>query len=82
MTPKTPPFAGRPWNRRNALLAGRDEGGRNLGPLCQPDRKLQNEWHRTYAYLRDLFNRRANGHLANDIDALMPWAYVQRTSGA
>jgi hypothetical protein len=28
-----------------------------------------------YAYLRDLFTRLANGHLARDIDDLMPSAY-------
>jgi transposase len=31
-----------------------------------------------YAYLRDLFTNLANGHLAQDIDTLMPWAYAQR----
>ena len=33
-------------------------------------------WRRLqpYAYLRDLFTKLANGHLARDIDALMPWA--------
>ncbi|MGV1849411.1 transposase domain-containing protein, partial [Rhizobium sp. L74/93] len=31
-----------------------------------------------YAYLCDLFTRLANGHLAKDIDALMPWAYAAR----
>lgn len=30
-----------------------------------------------YAYLRDLFTKLANGHLARDIDALMPWASTQ-----
>jgi transposase len=30
-----------------------------------------------YAYLRDLFTRLANGHLANNIDALRPWAYAR-----
>jgi transposase len=29
------------------------------------------------AYLRDLFTSLANGHLARDIDALMPWAYAK-----
>jgi transposase len=29
-----------------------------------------------YAYLHDLFIKLANGHLAKDIDALMPWAYA------
>jgi len=28
------------------------------------------------AYLRDLFISLANGHLAKDIGALMPWAYA------
>ena len=32
-----------------------------------------------YAYLRDLFTRLAHGHLAKDIDALMPWAYAKQT---
>ena len=30
-----------------------------------------------YAYLHDLFIKLADGHLAKDIDALMPWAYAQ-----
>lgn len=28
------------------------------------------------------FTSLANGRLAKDIDALMPWAYVQRTSAS
>jgi len=35
-----------------------------------------------YAYLRDLFISIANGYLAKDIDALMPWAYAQRISAS
>ncbi|WP_444465260.1 hypothetical protein [Rhodobacter capsulatus] len=27
--------------------------------------------------MRDLFTRLANGHLASNIDALMPWAYAR-----
>ncbi|KAB2692651.1 transposase domain-containing protein, partial [Ochrobactrum sp. Kaboul] len=30
--------------------------------------------------LRDLFISLANGHLAKDIDALMPWAYTRRVN--
>lgn len=30
-----------------------------------------------YAYLRALFTSLANGHLAKNTDALMPWAYAQ-----
>jgi transposase len=35
-----------------------------------------------YAYLRDLFTKLANGHLARDIDALMPWAYAHQAKGS
>ena len=31
-----------------------------------------------YAYQRDLFTMLANGHLARNIDALMPRAYAQQ----
>ena len=34
---------------------------------------------RGIGYLRDLFTSLANGHLAKDIDALMPWAYAKQT---
>jgi|TARA_R110002072_G_scaffold157790_1_gene308471 transposase len=33
-----------------------------------------------YAYLRALFTKLANGHLDQDIDALMPWAYAAASS--
>jgi len=51
-----------------------------LGPVCQSDRKLQDERYRALCLLRDLFISIANGHLAKDINALMPWAYAQRTA--
>jgi len=35
-----------------------------------------------YAYLRDLFTKLANGHLARKIDELMPWTYAQQADGA
>jgi hypothetical protein len=35
-----------------------------------------------YAYLRDLFTKLAGGHLAHDIDALMPWAYARQADGS
>jgi transposase len=33
-----------------------------------------------YAYLRDLFTSIANGPLAKNIDALMPWAHAQHAN--
>ncbi|RDJ04289.1 hypothetical protein B5K06_27280 [Rhizobium grahamii] len=35
-----------------------------------------------YAYLRDVFTSLADGHLAKDIDALVPWAHGHQTSAS
>lgn len=65
-------------NRRNALFAGHDEGGRNWARFASLIGSCKMNGVEPYAYLRDLFSSIANGHLAKDIDALMPWAYAQR----
>ena len=65
-------------NRRNALFAGHDEGGRNWARFASLIGTCKMNGVEPYAYLRDLFISLANGHLAKDIDALMPWAYAQR----
>lgn len=69
-------------NRRNALFAGHDEGGRNWARFASLIGSCKMNGVEPYAYLRDLFISLANGHLAKDIDALMPWAYAQRTSAS
>lgn len=69
-------------NRRNALFAGHDEGGRNWARYASLIGTCKMNGVEPYAYLRDLFISLANGHLAKDIDALMPWAYAQRTSAS
>ncbi|MDZ4118215.1 IS66 family transposase [Phaeovulum sp.] len=61
-------------NRRNALFAGHDEGGRNWARFASLIGTCKMNGVEPYAYLRDLFTKLANGHLARDIDALMPWA--------
>ena len=33
-------------------------------------------------YLRDLFIKMANGHLARNIDEQMPWAHAPQADGA
>ena len=63
-------------NRRNALFAGHDEGGRSWARFASLIGTCKMNGVEPYAYLVDLFTRLANGHLDNDIDALMPWAYV------
>ena len=61
-------------NRRNALFAGHDEGGRNWARFASLIGTCKMNGVEPYAYLRDLLTRLANGHLASNIDALMPWA--------
>jgi transposase len=67
-------------NRRNALFAGHDEGGRNWARFASLIGTCKMNGVEPYAYLRDLFTKLANGHLDKDIDALMPWAYAQQVS--
>jgi len=67
-------------HRRNALFAGHDEGGRNWARITSLIGTCKMNGVEPYAYLRDLFIRLANGHLAKDIDALMPWAYYMAAS--
>jgi transposase len=63
-------------NRRNALFAGHDEGGRNWARFASLIGTCKMNGVEPYAYLRDLFTKLAGGHLDKDIDALMPWAYT------
>ena len=61
-------------NRRNALFAGRDEGGRNWARFASLIGTCKMNGVEPCAYLRDLFIRLANGHPDTEIEALMPWA--------
>ena len=69
-------------NRRNALFAGHDEGGRNWARFASLIGTCKMNGIEPYAYLRELFISIANGHPAKEIDALMPWAYAQQTNGS
>jgi len=64
-------------NRRNALFAGHGEGGRNWARFASLIGTCKMNGVEPYAYLRDLFTKLANGHLAKDIDAPMPWTQAQ-----
>lgn len=64
-------------NRRNALFAGHDEGGRNWARFASLIGTCKMNGVEPYAYLCDLFTKLANGHLEKDIEALMPWDYAQ-----
>jgi transposase len=69
-------------NRRNALFAGHDEGGRNWARFASLIGTCKMNGVEPYAYLLDLFTKLANGHLDKDINALMPWAYARQDKGA
>lgn len=66
-------------NRRNCLFAGHDEGGQKWARFASLIGTCKMNAVDPYLYLRDLFTSIAHGHLAKDIDALMPWAYAQQT---
>ena len=65
-------------NRRNALFAGHDEGGRNWARFASLIGTRKTRGVGPYAYLRDLFTKLANRHLDKNIDAPMPWTYVTK----
>jgi len=66
-------------NRRNALFAGHDEGGRSWLRFASRIGTCNMNGGEPCACLRDLFIKLANRHLAKGIDALMPWACVPKT---
>ena len=67
-------------NRRNALFAGHDEGGRSWARMASLIGSPRMNGVDPYAYLLYLFTRLAQGHLNKDIDALMPWAFAAADS--
>lgn len=69
-------------NRRNSLFAGHDEGGRNWARFASLIGTCKMNSVEPYAYLRDLFTKLADGHLAQNIDDLMPWAYAHQIEGS
>jgi transposase len=69
-------------NRCNALFAGHDEGDRSSARSASLIGTCKMNGVAPYALGRDLFIEMANGHLASDIDALMPWAYAQQGDSA
>jgi transposase len=66
--------------RKNALFAGHDEGGRTWARIASVIETCKLNGVEPFAYLRDTLTAIANGHPANRIDELMPWAYVKMSS--
>jgi hypothetical protein len=62
-------------NRKNALFAGHDEGGRNWGRIASLIETCKLNNVEPYAYLKATLDAIANGHPAARIDELMPWNF-------
>ena len=65
--------------RKNALFAGHDEGGRTWARIASLIGTCRLNNVEPYAYLRATLEAVARGHPADEIDALMPWAFQQAT---
>lgn len=62
-------------NRKNALFAGHDEGGRNWGRIASRIETCKLNNVEPYAYLKATLQAIAGGHPAARIDELMPWNF-------
>ena len=62
-------------NRKNALFAGHDEGGRNWGRIASLIETCQLNNVEPYAYLKATLEAIAAGHPVARIDQLMPWNF-------
>ena len=67
-------------NRKNALFAGHDEGGRTWARMASLIETCKLNAIDPYAYLREALAAIANGHPASRIDDLMPWAFQKPSS--
>lgn len=63
-------------NRKNALFAGSDEGGDNWAVIATLIENCKLSGINPHIWLTDTLARLANGHPANGIAELMPWAAV------
>ena len=66
-------------NRKNALFAGHDEGGRNWGRIASLIETCKLNNVEPYAYLKATLEAIATGHPAAKIADLMPWNFSKST---
>lgn len=62
-------------NRKNALFAGHDEGGRTWARIASLIETCKLNRVEPYAYLKATLEAIAAGHPAARIDELMPWSF-------
>jgi hypothetical protein len=63
--------------RKNALFAGSDGGAENWAVIASLIETCKLNGVDPYAYLADTLARIVDGHLASEIDDLLPWAYAK-----
>jgi transposase len=61
--------------RKNHLFAGSDGGGARWAVVCTLIETCKLNDVEPYAYLRDVLRRMVDGHPANRLDELLPWAW-------
>ena len=62
-------------NRKNALFAGHDEGGRAWGRIASLIETAKINGVEPFAYLKATLEALANGHPQSKLDALLPWNF-------
>jgi transposase len=67
-------------NRKNALFAGHDEGGKNWGLFASLIETCKLNGINPFDYLKATLEAIAHGHPQSRIDELMPWAYGKTSS--
>ena len=67
-------------NRKNALFAGHDEGGKAWGRIASLIETAKINGVEPFAYLTATLEAIARGHPASRIDDLMPWAFRPASS--
>ena len=67
-------------NRKNALFAGHDEGGRTWTRMASLIETCKMNSIDPYAYLRSTLEAITNGHPKSHIDDLMPWAFAKTST--
>ena len=64
-------------NRKNALFAGSDGGGENWAVIASLVETCKLCGVNPQAYIAEVLTRIVDGHLARNIDDLLPWAYAE-----
>lgn len=67
-------------NRKNALFAGHDEGGKNWGRIASLIETCKLNGVEPFTYIKATLEAIAAGHPASQIDDLMPWAFKPASS--